>query len=50
VNISIPILTITDLQDKDYIFSKRELFSKKGDIYSFLNKVNGKQYIGSAKD
>ena len=55
VDIPIPILTITDLQNKDYIFSKRELpffFIKKkiGGIYSFLNKVNGKQYIGSAKD
>jgi predicted GIY-YIG superfamily endonuclease len=50
VNIPIPILTLTDLQDKDYIFSKRELLSSKGGIYSFLNKVNGKQYIGSAKD
>jgi len=46
----IPILTLTDLQDKDYIFFKRELLSRKGGIYSFLNKVNGKQYIGSAKD
>lgn len=50
VDIPIPILTLTDLQDKDYIFSKRELLSKKGGIYSFLNKVNGNQYIGSAKD
>jgi hypothetical protein len=50
VDIPIPILIITDLQDKDYIFSKRELFSKKGGIYGFLNKVNGNQYIGSLKD
>jgi len=50
VDTPIPILTLTDLQDKDYLFSKRELLSKKGGIYSFLNKVNGKQYIGSAKD
>lgn len=46
----IPVLTLTDLQDKDYIFSKRDLLLRKGGIYSFLNKVNGKQYIGSAKD
>src|SRR6478752_5297887 len=45
-----PIITLTDLKDKDYIHSKRELLSKKGGIYSFLNKVNGNQYIGSAKD
>jgi hypothetical protein len=53
VDIPIPILTITYLQDKYYIFSKRKLpffFLRIGGIYSFLNKVNGKQYIGSAKD
>ena len=49
-NNPIPVLTITDLQDKDSIFSKRDLLLRKGGIYSFLNKVNGKQYIGSAKD
>jgi predicted GIY-YIG superfamily endonuclease len=36
------------------MFSKRDLpfFLDKNfrGIYSFLNKVNGKQYIGSAKD
>jgi len=26
------------------------LFQEKKGVYSFLNKVNGKQYIGSAKD
>ena len=50
IDISIPVLTIPDLQDKDYIFFKRELLKKKGGIYSIINKVNGKQYIGSAKD
>lgn len=50
VNILIPVLTLTDIQDKDYIISKREVLSKKGGIYSFINKVNGKQYIGSTKD
>ena len=48
VNIPIPVLTLTDLQDKDSIISKREVLSKKGGIYSFINKVNGNQYIGSA--
>ncbi|RYE12855.1 MAG: hypothetical protein EOP34_10015 [Rickettsiales bacterium] len=50
VDIPIPILTITDLHDKDSISSKRNLLSNKGDIYSFVNKINGKQYIGSAKN
>lgn len=46
----LPILTITDLHDKNNILSKRDLLSKKGGIYTFLNKMNGNQYIGSAKD
>lgn len=50
VDIPIPIITLTDLQDKDYIHSKRKLISRKGGIYSFVNKVNGNQYIASAKD
>lgn len=45
-----PILTISNLQDKDNVLSKRELLLNKGGIYSFINKTNGKQYIGSAKD
>jgi group I intron endonuclease len=50
IPIPIPILTLTDLEDKDYIFSKRDLLLRKGGIYSFINKMNEKQYIGSAKD
>jgi group I intron endonuclease len=50
LDIPIPVLTITDLQDKKSVFSKRDLLLRKGGIYSFLNKLNGKQYIGSAKD
>jgi group I intron endonuclease len=38
------------LQDKDNVLSNRKLLSNKGGIYSFINKINGKQYIGSAKD
>ena len=45
-----PNLTITNLQDKSQISSKRSLLSNKAGIYSFVNKVNRKQYIGSAKD
>ena len=50
LDIPTPVLTITNLQDKNNIFSKRDLLLRKGGIYSFLNKINGKQYIGSAKD
>jgi group I intron endonuclease len=49
-NTPTPVLTITDLRDKNLIFSKSDLLLRKGGIYSFLNKVNGKQYIVSAKD
>jgi hypothetical protein len=39
VDIPIPIIILTDLQDKNYLHSK--LLSRKGGIYSFVNKVNG---------
>lgn len=45
-----PILTLDKLNDKVYIDSYREKLKNKGGIYSFINTVNGKQYIGSAKD
>jgi len=49
-----PLLVINNLDDKNYILSKRELLINKGGIYSFTNKINGKQYCtlvrGSAKD
>lgn len=38
-----------DLQAKDIIYFRRGLILTKGGIYSFLNKVSGKQFIGSAK-
>jgi len=37
--ISTPVLTITDLEDKDYIFSKREFLLRKGGIYSKKKKL-----------
>lgn len=45
-----PILTLKHLDNEDYIFSFKEMLKGKGGIYSFLNTVDGKQYIGSAKD
>lgn len=49
-DLPLPILTFNDLNNKNCIKSCRELLKGKGGIYSFKNIVNGKQYIGSAKD
>nr|QBG64937.1 GIY-YIG endonuclease [Cordyceps cicadae] len=38
------------LKNLDNINICKELLKKKGGIYSFINTINGKQYIGSAKD
>ena len=46
----VPILTINNLDNKDCIKSSRILLKDKGGIYSFINTVNGNQYIGSAPD
>lgn len=46
----IPILTINNLQNKRSVLCKRDVLYNKGGIYSFVNNVNGKQYIGSAKN
>lgn len=46
----IPILILKELNDKNYIDSFREMLKGKGGIYSFINTINNKQYIGSAKD
>ena len=46
----VPILTVNNLNNKDCIKSFRILLKDKGGIYSFINMVNGNQYIGSAKD
>ena len=43
-----PILTL-DLNNGD-IESHRSILEGKGGIYSLVNTVNGKRYIGSAKD
>lgn len=46
----VAIFTLDKLNDKAYISSNRDILKKKGGIYAFINTVNGKQYIGSAKD
>lgn len=49
-NTPAPILTISNLQVKTNILNNRNLLFSKGGIYSFVNNVNAKFYIGSAKD
>lgn len=46
----VPLLVLDNLKDKTYIESHREILKNKGGIYSFINTVNGNQYIGSAKN
>lgn len=46
----VPILIFKDLHNKNNIKSYRITLNRKGGIYSFFNTINGKQYIGSAKD
>ena len=38
------------MQDKYNVLSNRNILLNKGGIYSFIKNINGKQYIGSAKD
>jgi len=48
---SLPVSKVFNkLNEKDYISSYRDLLKNKAGIYSFINTVNSKQYIGSAKD
>lgn len=49
-SLPIPILTINNLDNKQHVLNKRNLLINKAGIYSFINKNNNKQYIGSAKD
>ena len=48
--IPISILTLSNLNDDNSIKSYRELLKNKGGIYCFVNTLNDKRYIGSAKD
>lgn len=45
-----PVLVIKNLCNKGYVDSYKEILKNKGGIYSFIDTVNGEQYIGSAKD
>lgn len=45
----VPIVMFKNL-DEISIASYKGILKGKGGIYSFINTINGKQYIGSAKD
>jgi len=45
-----PVLILNNLYDKDLVFSKRSLLYNKAGIYCFINKINEKRYIGSARN
>ena len=44
------IFTIKNLDNKASTGPSGKMLRNKGGIYSFINTVNGNQYIGSAKD
>ena len=46
----IPIKVFPKLDDYNIILSCRELLKNKAGVYCFVNTVNNKLYIGSAKD
>lgn len=50
LNLPIPISIISNLGNNNNLLLYRKLIDHKGGIYSFVNKINGKQYIGSAKN
>jgi len=45
-----PIIVFNSLADNNMVLSYREVLKNKGGVYCFINTVNGKLYIGSAKD
>lgn len=44
------VILSLDLYDKDFVKLHEGLLRGKGGIYSLINTVSGKQYIGSVKD
>lgn len=49
-NTSVPIVTLNNLHIKTNITEYSNLLANRAGIYSFVNNINGKQYIGSAKN
>lgn len=50
LNLPEPVYILNNLADKSNVLSQRNILSNKAGIYCFINKLNDKQYIGSAKD
>jgi GIY-YIG catalytic domain len=44
-----PIIILNSLEDNGVVLSSREVLKYRGGVYCFINTVNGKLYIGSAK-
>lgn len=42
-----PIFTLSNLLDKNQVLSKPNMYSYKAGVYSFINNINGKQYIAT---
>lgn len=45
----LPIKVFFKLNDENCLISYRSLLKNKGGVYTFINTVNNKQYVGSAK-
>jgi hypothetical protein len=46
----ISILTLSNLKNTEGVETYRKILKNKGGIYSFVNTLNDRKYIGSAKD
>ena len=45
-----PVITFNDITNYEIVLSYSDLLKRKSGVYCFINTVNGKLYIGSAKD
>jgi hypothetical protein len=45
-----PNIVFKSLENNLVVLSYRQVLKNKSGVYCFINTVNGKQYIGSAKD
>jgi hypothetical protein len=45
-----PIVVFNSLENNHIVLSYRKVLKNQGGVYCFINTVNGKLYIGSAKD